>query len=320
MRKSLVFVMVIIFAAVTASAQTEGDLKRYFEGRQVTLKIDMPATKDGVNVYPEREQPLNYSEYANRLKRNGTSVRRGEEIMITKIKVKDKHIEFQLGGGGYGTAGDETDSSVNVPTAGKSRREKNLEDEYKRETDPGRRRRMKEELDDLRHRREREDQLNRTIAAEAEESRRARIEQKALQGGSRFNIHFTVMGSRVLTSQAVVEALRKYVDFSDAQQDEGGASVLRQISYEYAAPGSRKIGVVRVGSPTTYLKLGLTTKDVLQVLGEPARISKRVEDGMVVTTYEFRRGGERVLVADFVRDTLIRSRTESGEQIAQGTR
>jgi hypothetical protein len=96
--------------------------------------------------------------------------------------------------------------------------------------------------------------------------------------------------------------------------------VLRQISYEYAASGSKKIGVVRVGSPTTYLKPGLTTKDVLQVLGEPGRISKSVEDGMVVMTYEFRRGGDRVLVADFVRDTLVRSRTETGEQIAQGTR
>jgi hypothetical protein len=96
--------------------------------------------------------------------------------------------------------------------------------------------------------------------------------------------------------------------------------VLRQISYEYAAPGSKKIGVVRVGSPTTYLKRGLTTKDVLQVLGEPAGISKRVESGVVVTTYEFRRGGERVLVAEFVHDTLVRSRTETRAQVAQANR
>ena len=96
--------------------------------------------------------------------------------------------------------------------------------------------------------------------------------------------------------------------------------VLRQISYEYAAPGSRKIGVVRVGSPTTYLKRGLTTEEVLQVLGQPAGISKRVEDGGVVTTYEFRRGGERVLVAEFVHDMLVRSRTETREQVAQANR
>src|SRR6267143_1838162 len=114
MRQILILAGVVICAVVTVSAQTEADLKRYFEGKHVTLMMDMPATKDGVNVYPEREQPLNYSEYANRLKQHGASVRRGEQIMVTKVKVKDKHIEFQLGGGGYGTAGDETDSSVNV--------------------------------------------------------------------------------------------------------------------------------------------------------------------------------------------------------------
>ena len=95
--------------------------------------------------------------------------------------------------------------------------------------------------------------------------------------------------------------------------------VVRQISYEYASPGSRKIGVVRVGSPTTYLKRGLTTEEVLQVLGQPAGISKRVEAGRVVTTYEFRRGGERMLVAEFVNNTLIRYRTETREQVAQAS-
>jgi hypothetical protein len=46
--------------------------------------------------------------------------------MITKIRVKSNHIEFQLGAG-YGTMGDETSSSVYVESAPKSNREKNLE-------------------------------------------------------------------------------------------------------------------------------------------------------------------------------------------------
>ncbi|MFN2515367.1 MAG: hypothetical protein ABR556_04060 [Pyrinomonadaceae bacterium] len=120
--------------------------------------------------------------------------------------------------------------------------------------------------------------------------------------------------------QVVIGALRKYPDISDAEPEDHDISVPRQISYEYAAPGSRKIGVVRVGSPTTYLKQGLTTKDVLQVLGQPAGISKRVEGGLIVTTCEFRRGGERVLVAEFVHDTLIRSRTETREHLAHANR
>src|SRR5215210_3107327 len=49
--------------------------------------------------------------------------------MITRIKLKDKLIEFQLGGGGYGTAGDDTDTSAYVASVPKSIREKTLERE-----------------------------------------------------------------------------------------------------------------------------------------------------------------------------------------------
>ena len=127
-------------------------------------------------------------------------------------------------------------------------------------------------------------------------------------------------GNDVKHPQAVIEALSKHMDFSEVEQSEHDTSSIRQISYEYTAPGSRKIGVVRVGSPTTYLKEGLTTEEVLQVLGEPAGIYKRVEDGVLVTTYEFRRGGERMLVAEFVHGTLVRSRTKTRDQVAEANR
>jgi ATPase subunit of ABC transporter with duplicated ATPase domains len=138
--------------------------------------------------------------------------------MITKIKVKDKHIEFQLGGGGYGTLGDETSSSIYVPAASKSRREKNLEKELKYENDERRRRRIKEELDYLRRDRENEDRRNKAEVAEAEELAKQRIDDKRLQGGSRFNIRFerNLTGGD-LTPEAVMEALTEYVEFLDAR-------------------------------------------------------------------------------------------------------
>jgi hypothetical protein len=312
MRNILVLIMVLICAVVTVSAQTEADLKRYFEGKHVNLKMDMPATKDGVDVYPDREQPLDFSEYAGRLKKNGISVRRGEQIMVTKVKLKDKHIEFQLGGGGYGTVGDETDSSVNVPNASKTSREKNVEGELKQENDPARRKRLKEELDDLRRRREREDQRNRAMAADAQEARRARIEQKAMQGGSRFNVHFTAIGSSVLTPQVLMAALRKYVDFDIDQE----GSVFRPVSYRYIRIDNRKPGFVRVGPSTTYLKEGLRTEEVFRLLGKPLSVSERMEQGFVVTTYEFARGAGRILVAEFVNDALVRSRIETREKMS----
>ena len=71
-----------------------------------------------------------------------------------------------------------------------------------------------------------------------------------------------------------------------------------------------KPGVVYVGPPTTYLKEGLRTQDVVRFLGKPTAISERRENGLVVTTYEFPRGGDRVLIAEFVNDALVRSRIE----------
>ena len=209
--------IIILTLVLVTSAQTEDHLKRYFEGRRVEVKIDMPATKDGINVYPERNQPVEYSKYGNLLKSFGVSVRDGETIMITKIKVKDKHIEFQLGGGGYGTLGDETSADIYVPAADKSRREKNLEKELKYENDERRRRRIKEELDYLRRERHREDRRNKAEVAEAEELARQRIEEKRLQAGSRFNIRFERnVSSHDLTPEAVMDALAEFVEFFDA--------------------------------------------------------------------------------------------------------
>ncbi len=68
----------------------------------------MPGTEGGVDVYPADSRPLDYPSYADRLKDFGTAIRAGETAMVTKIRVKSKHVEFQLDGGGYGTMGDET--------------------------------------------------------------------------------------------------------------------------------------------------------------------------------------------------------------------
>lgn len=302
MRKLLSILAAVLLAGASAAAQTEGDLKQHFEGRHVTLKIDLPATKDGVNVYPESERPLDFSEYAARLKRHGASIRRGDAAMITKIKVKGRHVEFQLDGGGYGTFGDETDSHVYVPSAGKSRREKRLEDELKHEDDPGRRRRLKDQIDSLRRDREREDRLNQAIAEQAEEERRARIEEKALRGGGRFNVHFTVLDSKALTPSAIREALRRYVDFSEAEGDE--ESVLPRTT-----PPASEPRVVNVGPRTTFLKEGLREGEVLRLLGSPS-LTLRAAGGRSSVTHEFPRGEGRVLVAEFEDGVLVNSRTE----------
>ncbi len=74
---------------------------------------------------------------------------------------------------------------------------------------------------------------------------------------------------------------------------------------------SRKPVVLRVGPPTTYLKAGLTTEEVVRVLGEPIAMFDRNDKGVTVKSYEFPRGGNRILVAEFVNGALVNSRTET---------
>lgn len=320
LRRYFLIALVLAFGASAVSAQSEAELKRRFEGRFVTLKIDMPATKDGVNVYPERAQPLNYSSYAARIKQAGASIRRGESVMVTKVKVKGRHVEFQLGGGGYGTFGDETPGAL-LHTTGKSRREKRLESELNKEADPRRRRELKEEIDHLRRERERADQLNRAVAEQTEEAQRARIERKALAGGSRFNIHFGALDAGKLTPESVIEALRRYVDFSgmDADDDDDFAdeSVNFIMSDSVSAEDAR---VVRVGPSTTYLKEGTTTDEALKLLGPPLRVSERQDEGRVIVTCVFARSAGRVLVAEFVDGRMVNSRIEKSESVASSER
>ena len=77
--------------------------------------------------------------------------------------------------------------------------------------------------------------------------------------------------------------------------------------------GSRvyRASVIRIGPPTTYLKEGLTAEQVMRILGEPLNVSEREECGVTVQTFEFQRGANRVLVAEFVKGKLVSSRTET---------
>jgi hypothetical protein len=219
MKRTLAVTGLVFMFAASAIAQSEGDLKRYFEGRKVKVLIDMPASQEGVNVYPERGQPLEFSSYAGRIKQFGIGVKEGETVMITKIRVKEKHIEFQLGGGGYGTIGDEGTISqwtdgIATGFEGKSKKEERLEEDLKKESDATRRRELREQIDTLRRDREREDRRIRAERAASLELGKQRIEERRTHGGSRFNIRFDSMpGSNQLTPTAIMKALQEYIEF-----------------------------------------------------------------------------------------------------------
>jgi hypothetical protein len=103
--------------------------------------------------------------------------------------------------------------------------------------------------------------------------------------------------------------VRNKIDQASAGNTNEDASFVSETSYSYPA-GEFKPGVVRVGPPTTYLKEGLSTEEVVRLLGQPSAISERRENAVVVTIYEFPRSEGRVLIAEFVKNALVSSRLE----------
>lgn len=93
-------------AVSNLQAQDEARLRKALEGKRVTVQIDMPASADGVDIFPGTSRPLDFSKYSGRLRTAGTAYRAGESAVVTKVKAKGSTIEIQLGGGGYGTFSD----------------------------------------------------------------------------------------------------------------------------------------------------------------------------------------------------------------------
>jgi hypothetical protein len=293
MRATLVL-LALVAAAQPAAAQTEDHLRLFFEGKPVKVKIDMPGTDDGVDVYPGRTQTVDFPKHANRLKQFGTALKRGDEVMITKIKVKKDLIEFQLGGGGYGTFMDDASSDVYVPSAGKTQREKNLDKEIEKETDSAKRKKLVEERDALRKEREREDARNRAEAEQAKQLKENNVRQRRLDGGSRFNIRYerAIPGAE-LSPEAVMTALAEYVDFSAIGQKASGNA---------PAPATP--------AKSGDLRKGLTADEVDAILGRPESINQRNEGTLRVSTSTYRRNGQTIN-AEFVEGVLIRYTIQS---------
>jgi hypothetical protein len=296
MRHFLLPVCLATAFAAPAYAQSEPELRDFFEGKSVVVKLDMPATQEGVDVFPDARRAIDFAQYSARVKSTGIAIRNGESVMITKVRVKEKLIEFQLAGGGYGTFGDDTSGSVYVPSASKSNREKDLERLVKSETDRDRKRRLQNELDDLRDRRLREDSQNKAASVAAEEAKKARIATNRLHSGSRFNIRYTEGVPRGLGPDGVMRALAEYVEFpfaGDRRPSRPADRVVAQPMLQEAAPSG---GAIRKG---------MTLAEVEQSLGKPEKTANRAEGTLRVVINSYSRG-DQTITAEFVEGVLIK--------------
>lgn len=282
--------LLVWMSSAPLRAQDESALRSFFEGKMVLVKLDMPATQQGVDVFPNRPQSVDFAEYGRRLKENGTAIKFGEKTIITRVKLKTKHIEFHLGGGGYGTFGDESEH-VYTPYVEKTKREKNLEKEIKGVTDAAKKKSMQEELDELKKERHREEERLRLMAQQAQAQKSEAIAQKKLQAGSRFNVRYDFnLTARDITPQSVTDALAEYLDFLPEYFDAAPEP-------EYSQPTS-------MNKPNT-LRKGLLWEEVAPMMGAPASLSERMEGSLKVLNCTFLKDDQKV-ETEFVEGVLIR--------------
>ena len=96
-------------AVASASKQAKTDLSGLLLGKDVRALLDMPAYKDGIDLYINTkedkrldERGIDLKELSKYLKEKGVGVERDEWVTITDIKVDSDRVEIHLGGGGEG--------------------------------------------------------------------------------------------------------------------------------------------------------------------------------------------------------------------------
>jgi hypothetical protein len=280
-------------------AQDEGALRAAFEGKLVSVRIGMPATARGIDVFPLQQPPVDWREVANRTKEFGTALKIGDQVMVTKIVVKkNSHIEFQLGGGGWGTLFDSPGtSSVSPTTQPESKLERALRDSIKVAPGGPTKRRLEKDLSDARSQRERANDVARAEAEQANAAREANLRAKRVESGSRFNVRFkNGIPPEQLTPDGLRTALAEFVDFS--------ASGSRASVANAAGPGAPASAGSSGGSAISRVKKGMTVRDVEALLGPATSATDQREGSLTVNKRSYTSDGLRV-VTSFINDVLI---------------
>jgi len=95
-----------------ASGPAKKSLERLLMGKDVRALTQLPATKEGVDIYytpPEGkhwdQRGLNLKDLTKWLKERGVGVESNEVVTITNVNIHGDMIEIHLGGGGMGRRG-----------------------------------------------------------------------------------------------------------------------------------------------------------------------------------------------------------------------
>jgi hypothetical protein len=296
---------ILLIAGTCVQAQTTNNLSQFFEGKQVTVKIDMPGSQQGIDLYPQRGNTLDAKSYGKRMKQFPVSIRSGDTVMVTTVKVKGNVIEFQLAGGGFGTFGDDTNTAVNFKPQEKSDREKNLETQINNTDDPYQKQKLQQQLDYVIHQRERNDARNRAIAEQAAAIKKDQVNEDRARGGSRFNLKYSPKVPADISPQDVMAALEQYVDFHPQLTGEAPSDGETPPGDAQPPPPPPPPAANGNGDPISSLQKGMAEGQVRALLGEPTSSTTADQGGIQIHTENFVRGNA-VVTAQFVNGVLVK--------------
>jgi len=273
--------VVVVLAAALASAD-EAELRSALVGRQVMAKMDLPATRKGLDYYPERSATFDNAEHQKRIRQDGVGVRAGDVVTVSKINVKKDYVEFHLGEAGNSQL--PSHPSTYVP---KSDYEKELEKQRKSATGE-QKKTIERALSRERDRRHREERLLKAVADQEYQMALSQRtpEEWALLAGSRVNVRFDhKVPGEVLTPAGLMAVLGGLFDFNP-----------QDVRVPVAAPA--------MGGDAPVSK-GQSRADVDAALGPPKHCSEKEQGSLMVSvcTYPL---GEATLEARFVDDVLVR--------------
>ena len=300
---ALTLSLAVVTVGPTHAQNGATEVQNYFQGKQVHLKIDMPGTQQGVDLRFDRGTPMDWKQYSSRLKKFGVAIPKDERATVTTIVVKKDMIEFQLDGGGFGTFGDDTNTTVEAKPVEKSNYEKQLERDIANTDDPDRKRDLQRSLDRERDRRERQDAANRRAAQVASQIKAQQVAQDRIRGGSRFNLRWTgSIPAEQLNPEAVMKLLEPYVEFADSQAAEPASPPANAVGAVATAPADAD----SAGAATAQLKRGMQLSDVRALLGQGRQLSESVStEGLKTQIFEYLPGDRRVEVT-YVDGLVIR--------------
>lgn len=206
--------MVLCVSSVIAQDEGEKLIKKALEGRQVLVKMDLPAVETGIPmVFDDTNITFDEANYKRLLKEYGVGTAKGMRARITGVRVTKQGIEIDLDGGGS----PQRDWMVGgvtlvMPTPlAKSDREQELEQQLRMETNVVAQEYLRNEIEFERQARVSQDQRNQEAFQRVANFRSKYIEENRKNWGSKLIIFIRSRKPNVLMRD-MVKSLAQYAE------------------------------------------------------------------------------------------------------------